>query len=184
MNYKPVGFCDWFILVQLPPVMDAILADIDVDVACTHGVLELCADNPITFTPFTCPVFDGANGSFTIDGANGSFTIDGVLCVGKLPCWCLTAFVRRFVTATSRFRLGCSTGNTRRLFLGSFDRAYTTNRRNIFDFIGFRLYGNHKITGSNHFTSECESITLIECVAKRWMKELLPVYVSRTLRNC
>lgn len=110
--------------------MDASFADIAVVVACTQGVLVLCADKPITLTPFTCPLFAGANGSFTIDGANGSFTIagaNGSFTIDALPpvgCWCFNAFVRRFVTGTSRFLRGCSTGNTRRLFLGSFDRAY------------------------------------------------------------
>lgn len=135
--------------------MDASFADIAVVVACTQGVLVLCADKPITLTPFTCPLFAGANGSFTIDGANGSFTIagaNGSFTIDALPpvgCWCFNAFVRRFVTGTSRFLRGCSTGNTRRLFLGSFDRAYEreekteTNRRkkicNFFSLFGMRI---------------------------------------------
>lgn len=119
-RYKPDGFSEWVIL--LPPVIMAIFVDIDVDMGWFDGDAELCV-NPITFTPFTCPLFLAElKLSFSTDGW---FWVPG--CAPPLPlCWCLSAFVRRLfdVIVGSRFRRTCSTGSTRRRFFGSFDRAY------------------------------------------------------------
>lgn len=101
-------------LVALPPVMLAILLDIDVDMGWFDGDAVDCV-NPITFTPFTWPAFVEPKLSFKTDGCD---------CAPGCVCWCLSAFVRRFATGGSRvFRLGCSTGSTRRRFFGNFDRA-------------------------------------------------------------
>lgn len=113
--HEPVGYgITVLLLIFAPPVMLAILADIVVDVGWLDGDAELCVDNPITLTPFTWP---------PLALPKASFKTAGCVWVAGCVCWCLSAFVRRLVTGTSRFRLGCSTGNTRRRFFGNFDRA-------------------------------------------------------------
>lgn len=68
----------------------------------------------ITFTPLTWPI---------LVLPKASLNIGGCTCVAGCVCWCFNAFIRRLVTPTSRLRRGCSTGNTRRRFLGNFERA-------------------------------------------------------------
>lgn len=76
--------------------------------------------NPITFTPFTCPLL---------------FSTGGWVCELRWvlplpPCWCLSALVRRFWTGGSfGFRLTCSTGRTLLRFFGNFDRAYVNRSK-------------------------------------------------------
>lgn len=65
-----------------------------------------------------------------------SLNIAGFAAVGWV-CWCFKAFILRLATGGSRFRLGCSTGNTRRRRLGSFDRALAQNY-NSFENIFFQ----------------------------------------------
>lgn len=118
--YKPVGFCDWLAFPPTPtppPHISCAFDDIDVDVGWFDGDAEFCVDKPITFTPFTWPLLALPNKSFPT-GGGGWF-----VCDPGCECWCLSAFVRRFVTVTSRLRRTCSTGNTRRRFFGSFERA-------------------------------------------------------------
>lgn len=114
---EPGEFCIW--LLPMPPLLPhilAIFADIGwFDVAAD----EPCAGRPpMTLTPFPWP---------GLEVPNASFSTGGCVCVVGCVCWCFNAFVRRFVTGTSRFRRGCSTGNTRRRFFGSFERAWHAN---------------------------------------------------------
>lgn len=90
-------------------------ADMDADIGGFNVAAdEPCAGKPMTLTPLPWP---------GLEVPNASFSTGGCVCVVGCVCWCFNAFVRRFVTATSRFRRGCSTGNTLRRFFGSFERA-------------------------------------------------------------
>lgn len=94
----------------------------------------------MTLTPFPWP---------GLDVPNASFSTDGCVCVVGCVCWCFNAFVRRFVTGTSRFRRGCSTGNTLRRFFGSFERAcHIQTKRNQTEkafIIGLNEYSSEKM---------------------------------------
>lgn len=131
-EHAPPRFRDCEALPLLP-VMLAIFDDIDVDMGWFDGDAKLCL-NPIAFTPFTCPLFVEPKLSFKTDGCDWA---PG--CV----CWCLSAFVRRFVIVGSRFRRTCSTGITRRRFFGSFDRAYANKKK--FQQMTFRAF-NTKVS--------------------------------------
>lgn len=117
----PAEFCIWMLPTPtlLPHILD-IFADIDTDIGWFDAATnEFCAGKPMTLTPFPWP---------GLEVPNASFSTGGYICVLGWVCWCFDAFVRRFVTGTSRFRRGSSTGFALRRVFGNFERACRSNK--------------------------------------------------------